>query len=361
MGALQILSATTHKISAVVDATATTNESRVVTNYAEQTSAAPHTPATAVQTTNGTTPVDLLAAPAASVQRTITNFVIWNRDTVDHTYTIYLDISGTAYNLYTAQSVLAGKSTILSLSGGGASGSVTSVAFTAAPASVFGVSGSPITSTGTLALTMDNQNANVVLAGPTSGGAAEPAFRALVAGDLPVLAFNQITAWTELGVDTSSVTISSIPATYKHLLLVLRARTDRAATTDDLLVRPNSDSTAANYHKAYIQETNGTVTGGQDLSSVATLSAIDGSVPGASGSAGYYAAVNIFITDYASTTRNRIAIFDITCPVDGSTLKLMRGGSHWLNAANAISSIFIGPRTGSNLKAGSAYALYGVL
>lgn len=64
-------------------------------------------------------------------------------------------------------------------------GTVTSVAFTAAPASVFDVSGSPITTSGTIALSMDNQSANTVLAGATSGGAAAPAFRALVAADIP--------------------------------------------------------------------------------------------------------------------------------------------------------------------------------
>lgn len=56
-------------------------------------------------------------------------------------------------------------------------GSVKSVALSASPASVFNVGGSPITVSGILALSLDNQNANTVLAGPSSGGAAEPAFR----------------------------------------------------------------------------------------------------------------------------------------------------------------------------------------
>ena len=68
------------------------------------------------------------------------------------------------------------------ISGGGG---VTSVALSAAPSTVFGVSGSPITTSGTLALTMDNQDANKVLASGASGGASEPAFRALVAADMP--------------------------------------------------------------------------------------------------------------------------------------------------------------------------------
>lgn len=71
---------------------------------------------------------------------------------------------------------------------GGGSGTVTSVALSASPSGIFDVSGSPIVGSGTLALSMDNQSANQVLAGPSSGGAATPAFRALVLDDIPVAA-----------------------------------------------------------------------------------------------------------------------------------------------------------------------------
>lgn len=64
-----------------------------------------------------------------------------------------------------------------------AGGSVLSVGLTM-PA-IFSVSGSPVTTTGTLAVTLANENANLVFAGPTSGGAAAPTFRSLVAADLP--------------------------------------------------------------------------------------------------------------------------------------------------------------------------------
>lgn len=63
------------------------------------------------------------------------------------------------------------------------SGGVTSVAL-AAP-SLFSVSGSPVTTTGTLALALATQSANTVLAGPTTGSAVAPTFRALVAADVP--------------------------------------------------------------------------------------------------------------------------------------------------------------------------------
>jgi hypothetical protein len=66
-----------------------------------------------------------------------------------------------------------------------AGGSVLSVGLTA-PAQ-FAVTGSPVTTTGTLAITWNTQSANVVLAGPVSGGAASPTFRSLVAADIPSL------------------------------------------------------------------------------------------------------------------------------------------------------------------------------
>jgi hypothetical protein len=69
---------------------------------------------------------------------------------------------------------------------------VTSVALSA-PAE-FTVSGSPVTSSGTLTLTKANENANTVWAGPTSGAPAQPTFRTLVIGDIPDLSSIYATA-----------------------------------------------------------------------------------------------------------------------------------------------------------------------
>lgn len=49
--------------------------------------------------------------------------------------------------------------------------------------SEFTISGSPVTSTGTLTGTWANQTANTVFAGPVSGGPAAPSFRALSIDD----------------------------------------------------------------------------------------------------------------------------------------------------------------------------------
>jgi hypothetical protein len=63
-------------------------------------------------------------------------------------------------------------------------GTVTSVGLTMP--SPFTVEGSPVTTSGTLAVTLNTQLANRVFAGPVSGGAAAPTFRALSAVDIPV-------------------------------------------------------------------------------------------------------------------------------------------------------------------------------
>lgn len=71
---------------------------------------------------------------------------------------------------------------------------VTSVALAdGSTAPIYGVSGSPVTTTGALTLTLLSQNANTVFAGPASGSAAQPAFRSLVPGDVPSLDASKIT------------------------------------------------------------------------------------------------------------------------------------------------------------------------
>lgn len=70
-------------------------------------------------------------------------------------------------------------------SGGGGSGTVTSVGLTM-PTSEFNVASSPVTTSGTIAVTWDNQNQNLVLSSP-DGTSGQPSFRGLVANDIPTL------------------------------------------------------------------------------------------------------------------------------------------------------------------------------
>lgn len=101
-------------------------------------------------------------------------------------------------NLYFNGTVLASSSS---------AGTVTSVAISA-PTAVFDIAGSPITSSGTLALTFDTQTANTVFSGPGSGSAATPTFRAIVDADVPntitIAGTNNVT-WASVNKSGSSL------------------------------------------------------------------------------------------------------------------------------------------------------------
>ncbi len=90
-------------------------------------------------------------------------------------------------------------------------GTVTSVAQTV-PTSILSVTGSPVTTTGTLAIALQTQTANLVWAGPTTGVPATPTFRSLVAADLPggtgTVTSVAMTVPTELSVSGSPITTS---------------------------------------------------------------------------------------------------------------------------------------------------------
>ena len=77
----------------------------------------------------------------------------------------------------------------ISSGGGESQGTVTSVALSLP--NIFTVSGSPITTKGTLSATLANQSANTVFAAPNGSNGA-PAFRKLVANDIPTLSLSKI-------------------------------------------------------------------------------------------------------------------------------------------------------------------------
>lgn len=87
-----------------------------------------------------------------------------------------------------------------------ASGTVTSVGLTVP--SILSVSGSPVTSSGTLAVSLATQAANRVFAGPSTGADATPTFRALVAADIPDISSTYLTASSTATLTNKSGNIS---------------------------------------------------------------------------------------------------------------------------------------------------------
>jgi hypothetical protein len=94
---------------------------------------------------------------------------------------------------------------------GGGGGTVTSVAVSA-PISEFDISGSPITTSGTIALTWDNQTTNKVFAAP-NGSTGTPTFRALEQADIPAASGGDVTgALSNLQIGTGAVGSTEIAA-----------------------------------------------------------------------------------------------------------------------------------------------------
>jgi len=80
--------------------------------------------------------------------------------------------------------------------GGGAPGGGTVTSIGLSLPSIFSVSGSPVSTSGTISATLGTQNANLVFTGPATGSPATPTFRSLVAADVPNLDAAKITTGT---------------------------------------------------------------------------------------------------------------------------------------------------------------------
>lgn len=153
-------------------------------------------------------------------------------------------------------------------------GTVTSVALSL-PA-IFTVSGSPVTTSGTLTATLANQTANTVFAGPTTGVAAAPTFRSLVAADIPSLAYV-----TSVALSLPSIfTVSGSPVTSSGTLTATLA----SQTANTFFAAPNGTAGAPSFRTivaadipslSYLPLSGGTLTGGL-TGTTATFSGIIG-------------------------------------------------------------------------------------
>lgn len=104
------------------------------------------------------------------------------------------------------------------------SGTVTSVGLSETSTTpIYTVGGTnPVTSSGTIDLTLKTQSANTAFAGPTTGAAAQPTFRALVAADipsLPYLASGSIQNMESAGWNSSSGAVQLSSAVAQDILI----------------------------------------------------------------------------------------------------------------------------------------------
>jgi len=95
---------------------------------------------------------------------------------------------------------------------GASGGTVTSVALSdGSTTPVYTISGSPVTVSGTLTFTLKTQSANLVLAGPTTGAAAQPTFRLLVAADIPTIPASGVSGLATVATSGAYTDLSGAP------------------------------------------------------------------------------------------------------------------------------------------------------
>ena len=152
---------------------------------------------------------------------------------------------------------------------------------------------------------------------------------------------------------SSSVTFSSIPATYAHLQI--RAIAKAAATASDvaydLRLAMNSDTTGSNYECHYLYGNGSGVGAGTN-----TDNRIIGQSAG-SGNASMFSVGIYDILDYANTNKYKTVRWIGGTDLNGSGYALLQS-MLWMNT-NAITSLSIDFHTGPSFGQYSHFALYG--
>jgi len=165
--------------------------------------------------------------------------------------------------------------------------------------------------------------------------------------------FESIATVTGTGAETT-LTIGSIPSTYKSLQIRYMARSTKATTDVSLFTTYNGDTTTSNYYS------HGLYADGGVNAYASNGYYTELYVPAASIASGIYAVGIIDILDYASTSKNKtIRIFSGVNRNSSSVCDVELNSNLWMST-NAINSITFSFSTTGNFAAGSTFALYGI-
>ena len=160
-----------------------------------------------------------------------------------------------------------------------------------------------------------------------------------------------------LGSAAASVTFSSLStyaSSYQHLQLRVTARTSRADTGDDIILRFNNDSTVANYRYHALYGT-GSVAGSENAQ-VATGARFM-QATGANFTASAFNAGVCDILDPFETTKNKT--IRTLSGVPGSYDRIWLASNLWANTS-AVTSITLVSGFSANFVTGSRFTIYGI-
>jgi len=177
------------------------------------------------------------------------------------------------------------------------------------------------------------------------------------AGTPPVTNSYESIATTTVGSGgTSTITFSSIPATFKQLQIRALSRTNRADTVDFMTLRFNSD-TGNNYayHSLY---GNGATAGANDTGT-STGTPWSGITAGGNASASMFGAAVWDVLDYQNSNKYKTTRLLSGTDQNGSNGRIYFMSNLWQNTA-AITTVAIIPTYGTLFSEYSSFALYGI-
>lgn len=153
----------------------------------------------------------------------------------------------------------------------------------------------------------------------------------------------------------TTATFSTIPGTYKTLVIDWIARTDKASvSTETGIMWFNADTTAGNYREISMSAN------GSAVASSAADDAIVLIFPAATATAGLAGYGTILIPFYALTTFQKAAKIESYTRYGATSQEFRLKGLHWENTV-AITQIDIVTQSAGNFVSGSTFRLYGVI
>jgi hypothetical protein len=168
--------------------------------------------------------------------------------------------------------------------------------------------------------------------------------------------FDSIATTTVGAGGATTITFSSIPATYQHLQIRVLARTNRSAGVDIMSMRMNGD-TGNNYsdHLLYgdgasLSTDRNTTYGKINIQRVASDNL----------SANIFSPFTIDILDYANNNKNKTVRYLGGYDANGSG-RMVFGSGLWQNTAAITSITLEGLEYTSNYNQYSSFALYGIV
>lgn len=180
-----------------------------------------------------------------------------------------------------------------------------------------------------------------------------PSVASMVAGGGQVLITESVAA----AGGVASFDFSSIPTTFRHLRLEFLLRSNRANTTDDLLVALNNDTTVGNYDYQRVEERNGGTSQAEALGTSRSI----GEVNANTASTSHFTVGWLLIRFYDQTASFKMVEFEHTrwTARTTGTMRRWTGTLGWASTS-AVDRITLAPSLGTAWVEGSAATLYGI-